>query len=134
MKVRDVISRLETDGWYLLLIRGSHRQFKHEVKKGRVTVAGKPRRKCRRKRSRASGGRHNCRRNNEEYVIFIEKGESSYGAYVPDLPGCVAVGETVKEVKRLIAEAVPLHLEGLARMASCPEPATECEYLEVGIA
>ena len=40
MKVRDVIRRLETDGWYRIKSRNGHRQFKHVVKKGRVTVAG----------------------------------------------------------------------------------------------
>ena len=42
MKVRDVIKRLEADGWYHIPSKGSHRQFKHAQKKGRVTVAGKP--------------------------------------------------------------------------------------------
>ena len=40
------------------------------------------------------------------YAVVIEKGETSYGAYVPDLPGCVAVGETLEEVKQLITEAI----------------------------
>ena len=53
------------------------------------------------------------------YAIVIEKGPTSYGAYVPDLPGCVAVGKTAAEVRKLIAEAVPLHLEGL-REAGLP--------------
>lgn len=47
------------------------------------------------------------------YGVVIEKGESSYGAYVPDLPGCVAVAETLEEVEQLIREAIKLHLEGL---------------------
>ncbi|BAT52937.1 hypothetical protein NOS3756_18790 [Nostoc sp. NIES-3756] len=47
------------------------------------------------------------------YTIVIEKGETSYGAYVPDLPGCVAVGETLEEVKELIAEAIEFHIEGM---------------------
>lgn len=42
MKVRDVIRLLVADGWFLVTTRGSHRQFKHEIKKGRVTIAGKP--------------------------------------------------------------------------------------------
>ncbi len=42
MKVREVIRMLEADGWYLVATRGSHRQFKHPTKPGRVTVAGKP--------------------------------------------------------------------------------------------
>ena len=41
MKVRNVIKRLEQDGWYLHRTRGSHRQFKHPIKKGKVTVPGK---------------------------------------------------------------------------------------------
>lgn len=42
MKVRDIIKEIEKDGWYLVVTRGSHRQFKHPVKKGRVTISGNP--------------------------------------------------------------------------------------------
>ena len=42
MKVREVIQMLEADGWFLVATRGSHRQFKHDAKPGRVTIAGKP--------------------------------------------------------------------------------------------
>jgi predicted RNA binding protein YcfA (HicA-like mRNA interferase family) len=42
MKVRDVIRVIEDEGWFLVAIRGSHRQFKHPNKPGRVTIAGKP--------------------------------------------------------------------------------------------
>jgi predicted RNA binding protein YcfA (HicA-like mRNA interferase family) len=42
VKVKDVIKKLEQDGWYLAKTKGSHRQYKHPVKKGKVTVAGKP--------------------------------------------------------------------------------------------
>jgi predicted RNase H-like HicB family nuclease len=49
-----------------------------------------------------------------EYVVVIERGEDgSYSAYVPDLPGCVACGDTVEEVSAEIAEAVRLHIESL---------------------
>ena len=48
-----------------------------------------------------------------KYAVIIEKGNNSYGAYVPDLPGCVAVGETAAEVKILIQEAIEFHLESL---------------------
>ena len=41
-KVREIIRLIEADGWYLVKTRGSHRQFKHPTKKGKVTVAGKP--------------------------------------------------------------------------------------------
>ena len=42
MKVREAIRMIEDDGWYLVETRGSHRQFKHQTKPGRVTIAGKP--------------------------------------------------------------------------------------------
>ena len=48
-----------------------------------------------------------------KYVVIFEKGENSYGASVPDHPGCIAVGETMEEVKDLIAEAIKFHIEGL---------------------
>ena len=48
-----------------------------------------------------------------EYVVIFEKGNNSYGASVPDLPGCIAVGETMAEVRELIAEAIEFHIEGL---------------------
>ncbi len=48
-----------------------------------------------------------------DYVVIYEKGDSSYGAYVPDLPGCIAVGETLEEVQTLIDEAIEFHIEGL---------------------
>ena len=66
------------------------------------------------------------------YVVIVEKGPKGYGAYLPDLPGCVAVGKSRREVRKLIAEAVPLHLEGLAQDGlPVPKPSSECEYLAV---
>jgi predicted RNase H-like HicB family nuclease len=66
------------------------------------------------------------------YAIVIEKGETSYGAYVPDLPGCVAVGESLEEVKELISEAILFHLEGLQEEGMpIPESVSLCEYVDV---
>ncbi len=66
-----------------------------------------------------------------EYAVIIEKGKTSYGAYVPDLPGCVAVGETLEEVKTLIQEAIEFHLEGMREDGVfIPEPTTICEYVK----
>jgi predicted RNase H-like HicB family nuclease len=48
-----------------------------------------------------------------EYVVILEEGETSVGAYVPDLPGCVAVGETREEAMGLIREAIEFHVESL---------------------
>lgn len=65
------------------------------------------------------------------YAVVIEKGETSYGAYVPDLPGCVAVAESLAEVRSLIKEAIAFHLEGLQEDGcSIPEPASICEYVD----
>lgn len=59
------------------------------------------------------------------YAVVIEKGENSYGAYVPDLPGCVAVGETLEEVETLINQAIQIHLEGMREdELPIPEPTT----------
>ena len=62
----------------------------------------------------------------------IAKGETSYGAYVPDLPGCFAVGESLEEVKELISEAILFHLEGLQEEGiTIPESVPLCEYVDV---
>lgn len=66
------------------------------------------------------------------YMVVIEKGQTSYGAYVPDLPGCVAVGETEDEVKRLIQEAIEFHLEDLSQSGTLAPPAvSRGDYVEV---
>lgn len=68
----------------------------------------------------------------KRYMVVIEQGPTSYGAYVPDLPGCVAVGDTVEEVTELIREAIEFHLEGLRDAGEpIPEPTTRLEYVEV---
>ncbi|MBA2511412.1 MAG: type II toxin-antitoxin system HicB family antitoxin [Rubrobacter sp.] len=69
------------------------------------------------------------------YVVIVEQGENGFGAYVPDLPGCVAVGDTREEALRLIGEAVELHLEGLREEGlPIPKPSSSSEYVEVGAA
>lgn len=66
------------------------------------------------------------------FMVVIEKGETSWGAYVPDLPGCVAVGETEVEVKQLIQEALEFHLEDLTESgAQIPAPMSRSDYVEV---
>jgi len=65
------------------------------------------------------------------YAVVIEKGPKSIGAYVPDLPGCVAVADTVEEVRRLIASAIQVHLEGMREDGEpIPEPSSLCEYVD----
>jgi predicted RNase H-like HicB family nuclease len=67
-----------------------------------------------------------------KYMVVIEKGESSYGAHVPDLPGCMAVGKTREEVLNLIKEAIELHVESLRESGErIPLPSSVGEYIEV---
>ena len=66
------------------------------------------------------------------YAIVVEKGPTSYGAYVPDLPGCVAAAETRAEVLKLIREAIELHLEEMRGDGlPVPEPLSSAEYVEI---
>jgi len=67
-----------------------------------------------------------------QYAVVIERGDGSFGAYVPDLPGCVAVGETEAEVRALIREAIEFHLDGMREDGEpIPEPSAHVEYVEV---
>jgi predicted RNase H-like HicB family nuclease len=67
-----------------------------------------------------------------EYLVVIERGPSSYGAYVPDLPGCVAVGETRQEVEALIREAIEFHIEGLREEGQpLPEPSSTSQLVSI---
>ena len=66
------------------------------------------------------------------YLVVVEKGPTSYGAYVPDLPGCIAAGETKEEVLSLIREAMELHLEGLKDEGQpAPAPSSTSTLVEV---
>jgi predicted RNase H-like HicB family nuclease len=68
----------------------------------------------------------------KRYAVVIEKGEGNYGAYVPDLPGCVATGTTIEEVEREIHEAIEFHLEGMrADGLPIPEPSSAVKYIEI---
>ncbi len=70
-----------------------------------------------------------------QYMVIIEQGSTSWGAYVPDLPGCVAAGESRDEVLELIREAIEFHIEGLKEGGE-PVPAPHCsgELVEVKVA
>jgi predicted RNase H-like HicB family nuclease len=70
-----------------------------------------------------------------KYTVIVEKGTSSWGAYVPDLPGCIAAGESRDEVMQLIKEAVDIHIEGLKEDGQpMPEPRSFGELVEVDAA
>ncbi len=66
------------------------------------------------------------------YAVVIEKAESNYSAYVPDLPGCVATGATLEEVESEIREAIAFHLDGMREDGlPIPAPTSKVEYIEL---
>ena len=117
MKVREVIKFLvENNGWYLVRICGSHRQFKLRSKKQRVTL------NCMMDKILPEGALYYSLKHcfgtetiteRDHYEITVEKSQNCYSAYCPDLPGCVAVGNTLDETKELMLSSVRIHLEGL---------------------
>jgi len=65
------------------------------------------------------------------YAVVIEKSEGNYSAYVPDLPGCVATGETVEAAEQEIRDAIRFHIEGLkADGLQVPGPTSIADYVE----
>ncbi|OGU38545.1 MAG: hypothetical protein A2X61_08130 [Ignavibacteria bacterium GWB2_35_12] len=67
------------------------------------------------------------------YTVIIEKGKTSYGAYVPDLPGCVAVAETEEDVTTLIKEAIEFHIE-MIKEEGKHIPKRKTKFLELEVA
>lgn len=69
------------------------------------------------------------------YTIVIEKSKTGFGAYVPDLPGCVAVAKTKTEVKKLIKEGIEFHLKGMKLVGyKIPDPDSEAMEVVVKVA
>jgi len=67
-----------------------------------------------------------------QYLVIVEKSENGFGAYVPDLPGCVAAAETRAEVVSLIQEAIEFHIEGLKKAGDpIPTPKSQSELVNV---
>ena len=65
-----------------------------------------------------------------QYAMIIEKGDKNYSAYFPDLPGCIATGDTLDEIKQRMREALELHLRGMREDGlPIPEPSL-VEYVE----
>jgi len=115
VKVRDVVKQLQDDGWAVVRQRGSHQQFKHATKPGLVTVAGKT-------------GRIEAMK----YLIVIERTATGYSAYSPDLPGCVATGNTREELEREMKDAIAFHLDGLrAEGLAVPQPRSSSSYVDI---
>lgn len=114
MTVREVLRLLERDGWFEVRQAGSHRIFRHPTKPGILVVPVHP------GRDLATGTLASILKKGGDqamtsetagtrYAVVIERAERNYSAYVPDLPGVVAVGVTIDEVRQAIAEAVELY-------------------------
>ena len=70
----------------------------------------------------------------KRYAIVVERAQSNYAAYVPDLPGCVATGASVEETERRLREAIDLHLQGLREDGlPVPEPSSVVDYVELPV-
>ncbi len=66
------------------------------------------------------------------YMVVVEKGPTSYGAHVPDLPGCIAVGQDRNEVLELIREAIEFHIDGLREQGlPVPSPSSTSDFVNV---
>jgi len=112
MTVRDVLKRLRVDGWFVVRQTGSHRQLHHPTKTGTVTVAGKPSKTLHPKvLASPYGGKPKSRIREMRYWVRIYQQGKDYSAMAPDLPGCVAAGDSVEDVRELIADAIWLHLD-----------------------
>jgi predicted RNase H-like HicB family nuclease len=65
------------------------------------------------------------------YAVVVERAGGNYSAYVPDLPGCIATGDTPEDTEKEIRAAIRLHIDGMIEDGiPTPEPTTVCEYVE----
>jgi predicted RNase H-like HicB family nuclease len=115
--------------------KGDHRQYHHPRKEGTVTVAGKLSDEVPPGTLQYSSAGRPETRIEMKYLVVIEKGPKSFGAYVPDLPGCVAVAKTRRRVKRLIQEALQLHVDDMREGGyPIPKPTAASEFVELQFA
>lgn len=136
--MRDIIAIIEADGWYLVAIQGDHRQYKHKTKKGHVTVPGKLSSDVAPgilgsiyKQAQMAKGRKKITMRD---IIIIEKAANNFSAYCPDLPGCIAVGDTIEETKQNMREAIAFHLEGIIEDGDpIPQP-SDAAWIDVPLA
>lgn len=132
MKYREVVRLIERDGWILVRVRGSHRHYAHPAKPGLVTIAG-----------HLMGNDVPIVILNfnietgwfevKDYIVILEPAEDgSWGAYVPDLPGCTSGGKTRAEATLNVTEAIEGHIELLRETGqSVPDPVSAVEIVHV---
>jgi predicted RNase H-like HicB family nuclease/predicted RNA binding protein YcfA (HicA-like mRNA interferase family) len=132
MKVREVIRLPERNGWAEMRSKGSHRHFKHPDQPYVIH-------RCR------SGGQGTLAGNLERYTqesmlemklrrypLIIEKTETGYSAYSPDVPGCAAAGDTVEETRSIFHDALVAHFEAMQEIGEpIPDAQSLVDYVEV---
>jgi predicted RNase H-like HicB family nuclease/predicted RNA binding protein YcfA (HicA-like mRNA interferase family) len=140
VKVRDVLTFLTQDGWQHKNTEGDHHHYIHPVKTGKVTLVGERGERRRpsgpAKLDIATGGLNpegNVRMAEPlKYTVVIERSETGYGAYVPDLPGCGATGKTETEVRERIRAAIEIHLRSMREDGDpIPQPTSTAAIVEV---
>ncbi len=68
------------------------------------------------------------------FLVIIERDNQGYGAYAPDLPGCVAVGDTQEDVEKNMREAIIMHIQGMVEdQEAIPSPSTIAEYVDISL-
>lgn len=124
MKTRDVIKLVEQDAWQPSPIQTPDEEGPSND--SRPSVEGN-----------ATGNFEKCSeagRFEMKYAVIFERSSNGYGAYVPDLPGCVAVGDTLDETQQLIREAIELHLKGMREDGEpIPVPTTIVRDVEIRV-
>jgi len=127
LKVREIIKLIEADGWYLVATVGSHRQYKHPLKRARDNSWQAERRIATWYGAKhPEAGRAGPEDPMTSYAVVIERAsDGGYGAWSPDLPGCVAVADTKDAVLAEMRQAIELHLAGLREDGQpIPHPST----------
>lgn len=125
-----MIRVLESDGWYQVGTKGSHRQFKHDARNW-IGYRTRETQRCL--------GAWDTEQHPEaggvkvmKYLIVIEKSATGYPADSPDLPGCVSTGATLEETEASMKEAMEFHIEGLKQEGlPIPKPSSLSSYVEV---
>ena len=112
MKVRDLVRQASHETWISYRARKSRKRDDRRNTEQHFEASGSE--------------------NMKKYLIIVEKTETGYSAFSPDVPGCGSTGDTKEEVERNIQEAIEFHLEGLRQEGyDIPEPSTYSSYIDI---
>jgi predicted RNase H-like HicB family nuclease len=134
VKYREIYRMVELDGWVMVAQRGSHRQYKHPTKPGKVTIHGPVRRGAPEDTEKHSSPGADREAEMKKYAIAIYKANGNYSAHVLDVDGSIASGGTVEETVANMKDALEFHFEGMAEDGEpIPEPEVIIEYVDVEV-